>query len=79
MEIKILGSGCSKCTKVEKNVKEAVEKLNIEAKITFVEDLPGIMKYGVMVTPALVINEKVKSKGSVLSTKEIIKFIQEEM
>ena len=65
MEIKILGTGCANCKKLEANAKEAVKELNIEAKITKVEDIKDIMKYGVMRTPAIVINEKVKMFGKV--------------
>lgn len=78
MEIKILGSGCSNCTKLEENVQKAVKELNIEAAITKVEEIKGIMKYGVMRTPAIVINEKVKMCGKVSSVEEIKKYINDE-
>lgn len=78
MEIKILGMGCSNCKKLEANAKEAVKELNAEAKIIKVEDIKEIMKYGVMRTPALVINEKVKVSGKVCSVDEIKKYIDEE-
>jgi small redox-active disulfide protein 2 len=76
MIIKILGTGCSKCSKLEKNVKAAIGELGIEATVEKVEDLPSIMKYGVMSTPALVIDENVKAVGRVLDTKEIKNLIQ---
>ena len=76
MIIKILGTGCAKCGKLEKNVKAAIGELGINATVEKVEDLPSIMKYGVMSTPALVIDEKVKAVGRVLDTKEITKLIQ---
>ncbi|AKN31407.1 redox-active disulfide protein 2 [Clostridium carboxidivorans P7] len=79
MEIKILGSGCSKCKKLEVNAKEAVKELNVEADVTKVEDIKDIMKYGVMRTPAIVINEKVKMFGKVCTVDEIKKYINEEM
>ncbi|WPC39991.1 thioredoxin family protein [Clostridium sp. JS66] len=79
MEIKILGSGCSNCKKLEANAKEAVKELNVEADITKVEDIKDIMKYGVMRTPAIVINEKVKMFGKVCNVNEIKKYINEEM
>lgn len=79
MEIKILGSGCSNCKKLEANAKEAVKELNVEADITKVEDIKDIMKYGVMRTPAIVINEKVKMFGKVCTVDEIKKYINEEM
>ena len=79
MEIKILGSGCSNCKKLEANAKEAVKELGVEATITKVEDFKDIMKYGVMRTPAIVINEKVKAFGKVLSSDQIKKLIEDEL
>lgn len=78
MEIKILGTGCSNCKKLEANAKEAIKELGIEAKIIKVEDIKAIMNYGVMRTPAIVINEKVKMNGKVSSVDEIKKYIGEE-
>ncbi|MGE5628120.1 MAG: thioredoxin family protein [Solirubrobacterales bacterium] len=78
MEIKILGTGCANCKKLDANAKKAVEELNLDAQITKVEDMKDIMKYGVMRTPALVINEKVKMYGKVLTVDEIKKYINEE-
>lgn len=75
MIIKILGSGCAKCKKLELNTKKAVDSLGIEATIEKVEDIETIMAYGVMNTPALVIDEEVKSTGHLLSPKEIKKFL----
>lgn len=71
MIIKILGSGCANCKKLEENTKKAVEELGIQAEIQKVEDFKEIMKYGVMRTPALVVDEKVKSFGKVLSAEEV--------
>lgn len=78
MEIKILGTGCSNCKKLEVNAKEAVKELNIDAQITKVEDIKEIMKYGVMRTPAIVVNEKVKMFGKVCTVDEIKKYISDE-
>ena len=78
MEIKILGSGCTNCKKLEANAKEAVKELGVEATVTKVEDFKDIMKYGVMRTPAIVINEKVKMYGKVCTVEEIKKYIQDE-
>lgn len=78
MEIKILGTGCANCKKLDANAKKAVEELDLDAQITKVEDMRDIMKYGVMRTPALVINEKVKMYGKVLTVEEIKKYINEE-
>ncbi|WP_282037127.1 thioredoxin family protein [Saccharicrinis aurantiacus] len=71
MEIKILGTGCSKCTTLTKNTEDAVKELNINAQINKIEDIVEIMNYNVMSTPALVIDGKVVSKGKLLSAKEI--------
>jgi len=75
MEIKILGAGCSKCKTLEKLTREVVEKNNINATITKVEDIMDIIKYNVMITPALVINEKVEIKGRIPSADEIKKIL----
>lgn len=71
MEIKILGTGCPKCKTLEKLTREVVEQNGIEATIIKVEDIMEIMKYGIMSTPALVVNEKVEIKGRVPSAVEI--------
>ncbi|WP_028829550.1 thioredoxin family protein [Proteocatella sphenisci] len=76
MVIKILGTGCASCKKLEENAKEAVKSLGIEATVEKVEELQEIMAYGVMKTPALVIDEKVKSMGKVLSAEDIKKFLK---
>ncbi len=71
MEIKILGPGCAKCKTLDKLTHEVVENNNINATITKVEDIMEIMKYGVMSTPALVVDGKVIVKGRVPSAEEI--------
>jgi len=71
MDIKILGTGCPKCKTLEKLTREVLEKNGIEASISKVEDIMEIMKYGVMSTPALVVNGKVEIKGRVPSAEEI--------
>jgi len=71
MEIKILGSGCSKCKTLEKLTREVVEQNGIDASISKVEDIMEIMKFGVMATPALVVDGKVMIKGRVPSSQEI--------
>jgi len=77
VEIKVLGTGCDKCKNLEANAKEAIRELGIEASIEKIEDLVQIMKYGVMSTPGLVINDKVRSVGKVLKVDEIKKLIHE--
>jgi len=71
MLIKILGTGCAKCKKLEANASQAISELGIEAMVEKVTDLDKIMDYGVMMTPALVINEKVLSSGKLLSVSDI--------
>jgi len=71
MEIKILGVGCAKCMALEKMVKEAVEETGINAEVKKVTDIGEIMEYGVMMTPALVINNEVKSTGRIPTMDEI--------
>ena len=73
MIIKVLGSGCSKCEEVEKNLNMAIEELNLDAQIEKVEDLIEIVKYGVMTTPTLVIDGEIKFMGKVPSVKELKK------
>jgi small redox-active disulfide protein 2 len=75
MEIKILGSGCAKCKSLEKLTREVVEKNGIHASITKVEDITEIMKYHVIATPALVVNDKVEIKGRVPSAAEILQIL----
>jgi small redox-active disulfide protein 2 len=75
MIIKVLGSGCASCKKLEENTKKAVEELGIEATIEKVSDFKQIMAYGVMKTPALVVDEKVKIMGRVPSAEEIKKYL----
>ena len=71
MEIKVLGSGCAKCKTLEKVTKEAVAELNLEASVEKVEDIQKIIEYGVMITPALVIDGQVVIKGKVPKMKEM--------
>jgi small redox-active disulfide protein 2 len=71
MEIKILGTGCAKCKSLEKLTREVVEQYGFQATIAKVEEITEIMKYHIMSTPALVVNEKVEIKGRVPSAEEI--------
>ena len=75
MNIKVLGSGCVKCKKLYANVEVALRESQIEATLEKIEDINQIIDYGVMMTPGLVINEKVVSVGRVISPKDIIKLI----
>ncbi len=71
MDIKVLGTGCPKCKSLEKATREAVDEAGIAASVTKVEDIVEIMNYGVMTTPALVVNGKVLVKGKVPTVAEI--------
>jgi len=75
MVIKVLGSGCMNCRKLEENAKAAVKELGIDAKVEKVENYKDILAYGVMKTPALVVNEKVKVMGRVADIEEIKKLL----
>jgi small redox-active disulfide protein 2 len=75
MEIKVLGTGCAKCKTLEKAVNEVVAEMKIDATVIKVEDIMQIMNYGVMSTPALVVNEKVLFSGRVPSAKELKQFL----
>ena len=78
MIIKILGSGCANCKKLYQVAGEATKEMGVEAAFEKVEDIQKIMGYGVMRTPALVINEKVKVFGRVPGKEEIKKYIEDE-
>jgi small redox-active disulfide protein 2 len=71
MEIKILGTGCSKCKTLEKLTREVVSKNGINATIIKVEDIMEIMKFNIISTPALVIDGKVVTKGIIPSAEQI--------
>lgn len=75
MNIKVLGPGCTKCSKTEAIVKEAVAEAGVDATVEKVTDLLAIGAYGVFGTPAVVINEEVKSVGKVPKKEDVIKWI----
>ena len=79
MQIKVLGPGCQKCHALEKAVREIVQEMGLPADIVEVKDINEIVSHGVLLTPGLVINEKVKSSGKVPSKNEIKKYIKQEM
>ncbi len=76
MDIKILGTGCAKCKKLEESARQAVQEMDIQATVSKEEDVMKIMEYGVMRTPGLVIDEKVVSSGRVLTAGEIKDIVQ---
>jgi small redox-active disulfide protein 2 len=71
MDIKVLGPGCTKCHTLEKNTREAVEELGLEAEVDKVTDLNVIAGYGVFITPGLVVDGEVRLAGKVATKKEI--------
>ena len=75
IQIKVLGTGCPKCNSLEKLTRKAVEESGLEAEIEKVEDIMKIMEYGIMKTPALVINGEVKVSGRLPSEKELKAFL----
>lgn len=79
MIIKILGPGCMNCKKLYEAANQVAVELGVAAELVKVEDMKDIMSYGIMRTPGLVINEKVKVYGKVPGVEEIKKYIREEM
>ncbi len=77
MIIKILGMGCAKCNKLEEKVKEIALKNNIEATFQKVTDIQEIMKYKIMMTPGLVINERVMCSGVIPKDELILQWLKE--
>ena len=75
MKIQVLGTGCPKCEKLAKNAEAAVESAGVGCEVEKVTDINEIMKFGVMLTPALAIDGQVKVVGKVLSSDEIKKML----
>jgi small redox-active disulfide protein 2 len=75
LTIKVLGSGCANCKKLEALTRQAVSNLGIEAEVIKVTEYPEIMKYNIMSTTGLVLNEKVVSAGRIPSEAEITTFL----
>jgi len=73
--VQVLGPGCAKCQSLLKNAEEAVKQLGIEAQIEKVSDINMITSFGVMMTPALVVDGELKVQGKVASVDEIKKFL----
>ncbi len=77
MKVQVLGTGCMKCNQLYAEVKKAIAQAGVEADLSKVEKIDEIMKFGVMLTPALVVNGTVKSVGKLPDTEEIIAWIEE--
>lgn len=76
LNVKVLGGGCSKCETLLANTKEAVANAGIEAEVEYITDFAVIGGYGIMSTPALMIDEKIVSMGKVLKTRDIEKLLK---
>ncbi len=77
MKIKVLGTGCPKCIALENKIREIVSNNAIDAEISKITDLKVIMSYGIMMTPGIVINEKVVSYGKIPKDTEILNWLNE--
>ena len=76
MNVKVLGGGCSKCETLLANAKAAVANAGIEAEVEYITDFAVIASYGIMSTPALMVDEKIVSMGKVLKSSDIEKFLK---
>ena len=76
-QIKVLGPGCPKCKTTFHNVEEAVKQLGIEAEIIKIEDIEEMMRYNVLTTPVLMIDDVVKVKGRIVQIDEIAAFLKQ--
>jgi small redox-active disulfide protein 2 len=76
MKIQVLGTGCTKCKQLTANAEVAVAALGLEATVEKVEDLREIMKAGVMTTPALVVDGKVRSAGKLLTAEAVMELLR---
>ncbi|MBU1003416.1 MAG: TM0996/MTH895 family glutaredoxin-like protein [Proteobacteria bacterium] len=75
-EIKVLGPGCHKCEQLKKNVEQAVAESGVECNVEKITDMLRMSEYGIMLTPALVVDGEVKSVGKVLSPADIVAFLK---
>ena len=75
LTIKVLGSGCPNCKKVESTAKKVVSSMGIEAEIIKITEYPEIMQYNVLATPGLVINEKLVAAGRIPSEAEVTTWV----
>jgi small redox-active disulfide protein 2 len=79
MTIKILGVGCPKCRRLEEKVRAVIDMNQLGADVEKVTDLNDMMKYNIMMTPGLVVNEKLKSSGNIPKDEQILAWIKEEI
>lgn len=76
MNVKVLGGGCCKCETLLENTKEAVANAGVDAQVEYITDFAVIGSYGIMSTPALIVDEKIVSMGKVLKSREIEKLLK---
>lgn len=76
MVVKILGGGCPNCGKLEQNAKQAASNLKLDAEFEKVKEMKDIMAYGVMSTPALVVDDEVKVSGRIATVEEIENYLK---
>jgi len=77
ISVKVLGTGCKKCQNLENKVRELVASNNIDATVEKVTDIQEMVNYGIMMTPGLIINEKVKSFGIIPKDDQILTWLKE--
>jgi small redox-active disulfide protein 2 len=77
MNIKILGTGCAKCHMLEKSVREVIKEMGVDASLEDVKDMKKILEYPILMTPGLVIDEKLVLSGKVPDKKELIRYISD--
>jgi small redox-active disulfide protein 2 len=75
-QIKVLGTGCPKCKTTYNNVLEALKQLGLEANVVKIEDIEEMMKYNVLTTPVLMIDDQIKVKGRIAQIDEIKEFLK---
>lgn len=75
-QIRVLGPGCPKCKTTYNNVLEALKQIDVEADVEKVEDIEEMMKYNILTTPVLMIDEQIKIKGRVAQVKEIVALLE---
>ncbi len=76
MKIEILGSGCAKCKKTKEIVEQAVSELGTDAEVVKVEDMNAAIDYGVMITPAVVVDGEVKIAGKIPTVEKVKEWLQ---
>ena len=79
MNVKVLGTNCSKCKRLESKLRELVEENNIDAEVTKVTEIDKMLSYGIMMTPGLVVNNKVLSQGKIPVKSTLKNWLEKEL